>query len=98
MIQSINPLKIYSDQYSVPSSQKRSSISLEPPFVYENEDTAIISAEAKMLDELDRYNSGESNELKLVMTSNEAKYQVMANSRVIKVQKEITDSVMDMYA
>jgi len=78
-----------------PSSSPK--VSREPLNSFETEDTAIISAEAKMLNELDKYNSGKSNEINLAVTCLESKHQVEAVARVIKTKTEMLDTIMDSF-
>jgi len=72
-------------------------VSREPLTSFEKEDTAIISAEAKMLNELDKYNSGESNEINLAVTCIESKNQVAAAAKVIKTKSEMLDTLLDNF-
>lgn len=61
---------------------------------FDNEDTAIISAQANLLNELDKYNSGAGNDVELALTSVNSKNQVEANVAVINAKKDMLDSVM----
>ena len=63
---------------------------------FETEDQAIISAQAKLLNELEKYNAGESDELDLAITCITSKNQVEAVAEVINTKKEILDTIIDM--
>lgn len=80
-----------------PSGNKTNVPKNEPLNSFETEDTAIISAQAKLLNELDKYNSGESNELDLALAGITSKNQVKAVARVIKTKKEMFDAVLDSF-
>lgn len=62
---------------------------------FEDEDEAIISAQAKLLNELDRYNSGQGNEIDLAVACITSKTEVAANARVIETKKEMMDTILD---
>ncbi|MEI7473223.1 MAG: hypothetical protein WCK67_00455 [bacterium] len=63
---------------------------------FDIEDKAIISAEAKMLNESDKYNSGQGNEIDLAISQIEAKTQTAAEVNVINTKKEMIDSVLEI--
>ena len=84
---SINP-------YS-PSEKKANFTANESLNSFETEDTAIISAQAKLLNELDKYNTGQSNEIDLALTCITSKHQVQAVARVINTKKEMLDTILD---
>lgn len=69
----------------------------EPLQSFDREDKAIISAEAKLLNEVDKYNNGESDELNLALTCLTSKHEVEAEASVIKTKKEMLDTVIDIY-
>ena len=56
---------------------------------------AIISAEAKMLNALEKYNSGQSGEAELMVANKTAQVEVEANAKVIETQNEIHDTLME---
>jgi hypothetical protein len=63
---------------------------------FDIEDESIISAQARILNELEKYNSGEGNELDLALTCKMGELQVEATINVIKTKNEMLDAVMDM--
>lgn len=63
---------------------------------FDIEDESIISAQAKILNELEKYNSGEGNEIDLALTCKMGELQVEAAVNVIKTKNEMMDAVMDM--
>lgn len=80
-----------------PSEKKANFVANEPLNSFETEDTAIISAQAKILNELDKYNSGQSDELNLALTCITSKNQVKAVARVIDTKKEMLDTILDSF-
>ena len=93
MIQGIQNFSSINSYFS--SEKKADFIANKPLNSFETEDTAIISAQAKLLNELDKYNSGQSDEINLALTCITSKNQVEANARVIKTKKEMLDIIMD---
>ncbi|OGH96671.1 MAG: hypothetical protein A2039_04650 [Candidatus Melainabacteria bacterium GWA2_34_9] len=80
------------------SSEKKSNYTANGSLnSFETEDTAIISAQAKILNELDKYNAGQSDELNLALTCITSKNQVKAVARVISTKKEMLDTIMDSF-
>ncbi len=61
---------------------------------FDVEDKAIISSQAKMLNELEKYNAGESNEINLAITTVTGRTQIEAAVNVINAKKEMMDTVM----
>ena len=82
---------------SFPSEKKAICSGNEPLNSFENEDTAIISAQAKLLNELDKYNAGQSNETDLALTCINSKIQVNAAAKVINTKKEMMDTILDSF-
>ena len=80
-----------------PYDKKANYTANEPLNSFETEDTAIISAQAKILNELDKYNSGQSDELNLALTCITSKNQVKAVARVISTKKEMLDTILDSF-
>ena len=64
---------------------------------FDVEDQAIISAQAKILNELEKYNAGEGNELELAMANVTGKIQVEAAVNVIRTKDEIMDTLMELF-
>lgn len=77
------------------SGKKQDSVVREPLNSFDTEDQAIISSEAKLLNELDKYNAGQSNEIDLAVTCITSKNHVKAVARVIKTKKEMLDTILD---
>lgn len=63
---------------------------------FADEDEAIVSAEAKMMNELEKFNSGGDNLLELVGATVNAKHTVQAEARVIDTKKEMMDTILHM--
>ncbi|OGI03500.1 MAG: hypothetical protein A2Y25_10935 [Candidatus Melainabacteria bacterium GWF2_37_15] len=80
---------IYSPQYSASSRPAVNSL-----LNFDTEDQAIISAQAKILNELDRFNAGEGNEIELALATITGEIQVKAAVHVIKTKNEMMDSIM----
>lgn len=83
-------------QPEISQQQKPVKTNFEPLTSFADEDEAIISAEAKMLNELDKFNSGEDNLLNLVGAAVNAKHTVQAEARVIDTKKEMMDTILHM--
>lgn len=63
---------------------------------FDVEDEAIISSQAKILNELDKFNSGEGNEVDLALATVMGKIQTEAAVNVIKTKDEMMDAVMSI--
>lgn len=63
---------------------------------FDEEDEAIISAEAKMQYELEKFNSGGDNLLQLVGASVNAKFTTQAEARVVDTKKQMMDTILNM--
>lgn len=63
---------------------------------FADEDEAIISADAKMQYELEKFNSGGDNLLQLVGASVNAKFTAQAEARVVDTKKEMIDSILNI--
>lgn len=77
-----------------PTSYKRPVSSLTN---FDLEDQAIISAQAKILNELEKFNAGEGNEFELAVANITGKIQVEAAVNVIKTKDEMMDTLMEMF-
>ena len=82
---------------SFPPEKKAIWAGSEPLNSFETEDTSIISAQAKLLNELDKYNAGQSNETNLTLTCINSKIQVNASAKVINTKKEMMDTILDSF-
>jgi hypothetical protein len=63
---------------------------------FDTEDKAIISAQAKLLNELDKFNSGQGDPVDLAITGITSKHQVEAMVRVINTKKDMMDTVLEI--
>jgi len=91
MIESINnSVQISNIQPS--HSYKGGSVLLD----FDIEDQAIISSQAKILNELEKFNAGEGNEVELALATVMGEVQVEASANVIKAKNEMMDAIMDM--
>lgn len=68
----------------------------EPLNSFNDEDEAIISSQAKMLNELEKFNSGKGNELDLALAGVMAKTTVKAEVNVIDIKKDMLNTILDM--
>lgn len=81
--------KVYQQQDAVKTH-------FEPLTSFADEDEAIISSEAKMMNELEKFNAGGDNLLELVESSVNAKITTQAEARVIDTKKEMLDTILNM--
>lgn len=79
-LSNIMPINLLSSNRSY---DKFSSVSLNN---FDIEDKAIISAQAKMLNELDKYNSGSGNEVDLALAQVQSKIHIGAVVNVINAK------------
>lgn len=96
MISDVNNIKESSFQPEISQRQAPSTSHFEPMNSFADEDEAIISSQAKMLNELDKFNAGADNLVNLVGASVNAKYTVQAEARVVDTKKEMIDTVLHM--
>ena len=82
--------EVHFPQYSNPGRHCGSLLN------FDVEDEAIISAQAKILNELEKFNAGAGNELELALASVTGEIQVEAAATVIKTKDEMMDAVMDI--
>lgn len=91
MIESVgNSPQIYNCQYN------NSSVAPKSLMNFDIEDESIISAQAKILNELEKYNSGDGSELELAMACKLGELQVDAAATVIKTKDEMMDAIMEI--
>jgi len=96
MVSSVNSTgSIFVSPYTTGNnaSQKAPNTSLNS---FDKEDQAIISAEAKMLNELDKFNSGNGDAVDLAITNITSKNQIEAEVNVINTKKEMMDKVLEI--
>lgn len=68
----------------------------EPLNSFDIEDKAIISSQAKLLNELEKFNSGEGDAVDLAVAGIMAKTTVSAEVNVINTKKHMLDTILDM--
>lgn len=91
MIESIgSTTQAYSLQYSGPKPETASLMN------FSVEDKAIISAQAKILNELEKFNAGEGNEVDLALAATMGRLQTEASVNVIKTKDEMMEAVLDI--
>lgn len=69
---------------------------LEPLTSFDDEDQAIISSQAMLLNELDKFNSGTGDAVNLAIASVMAKFTVQAEVNVIKAKEDMFDAILNM--
>lgn len=75
----------------------KSNVDIRRPLTsFDVEDQAIISAQAKLLNELEKFNSGEGEIVNLVVQSAISELAVAANANVINTKKEMMDTILDI--
>lgn len=68
----------------------------EPLNSFADEDEAIISSEAKLQNELEKFNSGKGDPLDLSVASVMAKTTVSAEVNVINTKKDMMDEILNL--
>lgn len=68
----------------------------EPLTSFDIEDKAIISSQATLMNELDKFNSGQGDALDLALAGMMAKITTQAEVNVINTKKDMFDSVLDI--
>ncbi len=63
---------------------------------FDIEDEAIISEQSKLLNELEKFNAGESSPIDLAMANIRAKTTVSALSKVIQTKIDMYDTVLNI--
>jgi len=96
MISGVNNIEqtTFQPQFSQPQTSSKDS--LEPMNSFADEDQAIISAQAKMLNELDKFNAGGDNLVELATASIIAKTTTEAEVNVINAKKHMMDDILDI--
>jgi len=94
LVTPVNPVN--SANFFISGYQKGTMASEASASAPEINDSAIISAQAKLLNELEKYNAGESDEISLAVTAITSKHEAEANVYALKVHKECMDSVLDI--
>lgn len=96
MVSSINNVQqnIFQPQFA--QQQFTAMDTQEPPTSFESEDQAIISAEAKMQYDLEKFNSGGDNAVDLALSCVVAKNTVSAEVNVINAKKNMFDTILSL--
>lgn len=68
----------------------------EPLNSFADEDEAIISSQAKLQNELEKFNSGEGDALDLAVAGIMAKTTISAEVNVINAKKHMMDDILDI--
>lgn len=92
----INNIPQVSFSQKMPLPQALINDEQEPSSSFDEEDKAIISSQAKLLNELDKFNSGGDNLVNLAEANVMAKITTEAEVNVINTQKDMLDSVLSM--
>lgn len=98
MVSTINSLEksifqpeIYQRQFS--TTKETDS---EPKGLFTDEDEAIISSQAKLYNELEKFNSGGDNFVELAEANVMAKITTQAEVNVINTKKEMMDAILNI--
>lgn len=87
--QSFSQPQIYKGRWPAADTQ-------EPLTSFADEDQAIISSEANLMNELDKFNSGQGDAVDLALAGVMAKTTVEAEVNVINAKKQMFDTILDM--
>lgn len=96
MVSEINNIKESSFQPQIPQRQFSKADTSGSLNSFDIEDEAIISSQAKLLNELDKFNSGADNLVDLMGAGVTAKTTVSAEVNVINAKKDMMDTILDM--
>lgn len=96
MVSEINNIKQSSFQPEFSKRQVPVNNGFEPLNSFADEDQAIISAQANMLNELEKFNAGEGDALDLVLASEMAKITVEAQVNVINAKTDMMDEILKL--
>lgn len=99
MVSGINPYNNIEQSIFQPQNYERQLSKAdvqEPSNSFTDEDQAIISAEAMLLGEIEKFNSGGSDALDLALAGIKAKTTVQAEVNVINAKKHMFDTILDM--
>lgn len=96
MVSEINNIEqsIFQTQFS--QRQTSTKDAFEPLNSFADEDEAIISSQANLLNELEKFNSGEGDAVNLAVASIMTKFTVSAEVDVINTKKDMLDTILDM--
>jgi len=96
MVSGINNIEQSVFQPQTSARQLSTDSTSEPMTSFEDEDKAIISSQAKMQYELEKFNSGGGNDVNLAVSEVMAKTTVSAEVNVINTKKDMLDAVLDI--
>lgn len=96
MVSSINNVQQSIFQPKFSQQQLPTIDTQESPTSFEAEDQAIISSQAKMQYELDKFNAGGDNAVDLALSCVVAKNTVSAEVNVINTKKDMMDTILDI--
>lgn len=96
MVSGINNVELNELQPQSFLSRRSSTAERSQPLSFEQEDEAIISSQAKLLNELEKFNGGADNLVDLIVQSELTKITVEAAVNVIEVKKDMFDEIMKM--
>lgn len=95
MISDINSVyQVGFQAQSYTSKQTPVEETYEPASSFADEDQAIISSQAKLLNELDKFNSGADNYVELAVANVTAKFTAEAEVSVINTKKDMMDELL----
>lgn len=96
MVSSINNIEKSSFQLPFSKRDLSTIYTLEPLNSFASEDEAIISSEAKLLNELDKFNSGADNDVDLALANVMAEFTVDAEVNVVQAKKDMIESILEI--
>lgn len=96
MVSGINKIEQSFLQPEIAQKQSNSPTKFEPMDSFYQEDEAIISSEAKLQYELEKFNSGGDNAVDLALANVTAKTTVNAEVNVINTKKNMLDVLLGM--
>lgn len=96
MVSSVS--NISQSNFQTQTYQRKASTtdSFEPLNSFAEEDEAIISSQAKLLNELEKFNAGEGDAIDLALASVMSKFTVSAEVNVINTKKEMMDCILEI--
>lgn len=96
MISDINNIQQSSFQAPISQGQTLAKDTFEPMNSFVDEDQAIISSQAKLQYELEKFNAGADNLVDLMGTCVSSKFTVEAEVNVIQAKKDMVDDILDI--
>jgi len=96
MVSGINSIQSSVFQPQISQRQTAVTDTYEPLTSFDIEDEAIISSQANMLNELDKFNAGDGNLVNLAVASVMAEITAKAEATVIQAKMDMFDAIVDM--